>query len=134
MLRVLTVGCFDLLHEGHAKLLHSMKLQGEVIVALHSCRSIYHLKNRFPVQGYDHREKNLLLSGLVDEVVQVKEQDPSRVIRMLLDGGDWVYMRADDMPEFPGRQAVIEAGVPIVLHPYTQGVCSTELRPCPDSS
>lgn len=43
-------------------------------------------------------------------------------------GYDVFYMRGDDWKEFPGRDYLESANVPIIWHSYTRGVSSTNLR------
>jgi hypothetical protein len=58
--------------------------------------------------------------------------DPTSFLRdaineYLKDGKTGIYVRGDDMPNFPGR-SLVEKHMPIQLVPYTQGVSSTLLR------
>ena len=45
----------------------------------------------------------------------------------LKEGETAMYVRGDDMPNFPAR-ATVEKVMPVKLLPYTQGVSSTDLR------
>lgn len=131
-MNVVTVGCFDLLHEGHANLLRAMRKKGKVVVLVHDDASIWALKGRMPVQSIDHREHNLRLSGLVSEVLRVCSVDPADYLYDLFLNGDWLFMRGDDMPDFPGRTAVERSSVTIELIPYTENVSSSDRRDaCP---
>jgi len=126
-MNVVTVGCFDCLHEGHANLFREMRKRGDIVVAmLHDDRSIWKLKGRFPVQDAEHRSRNLWACNLVSQVVLVKSTDPSQAIRDYCAYGAWTFMRGDDMPDFPGRGAVESLGMSVVLVPYSQGVSTTE--------
>lgn len=130
-MNVLTVGCFDMLHKGHMNLFRAMREYGDQnVVGLHDDRSIWLNKGQMPVQSYQHRAHNLMLCGGADRVVMVVDADPSFVISGLLAGGEWVYVRGDDWPDFPGRAAVEKAGARIVLVPYTKDISSAERRPC----
>jgi cytidyltransferase-like protein len=124
----ITVGCFDMLHEGHAALLHRMREYGPVTVLIHDDRGVWELKKRMPVQSVEHRESNLYLSGLARTVRRVYGNDPSHDLDFLLANGDWTFVRGDDMPDFPGRAVVETRKVPIVLLPYTRGVSSSQRR------
>ncbi|KAI8759564.1 hypothetical protein BgiBS90_031594, partial [Biomphalaria glabrata] len=58
--RVYTVGCFDLFHYGHIRLLKEMRKYGKkVIVGVHDSRSIYQLKKRVPVDSTVTRMRNV---------------------------------------------------------------------------
>jgi cytidyltransferase-like protein len=130
----ITVGCFDLLHEGHANLFDRMREYGEPVVLVHDDRSIWQNKGRMPAQPLPLRVRNLTLAGIPSHAIyRVPTADPSRSIRRvagLLDGGI-VYVRGDDWPEFPGRSEVEALGIPIKLIPYTDGVSSSTLRSKP---
>lgn len=57
---VYTVGCFDLFHHGHVKLIERMRLIGKkVIVGVHDSRSIFKLKNRVPIHSTTQRMLNV---------------------------------------------------------------------------
>lgn len=130
-MNTITVGVFDLLHEGHVNLLREMRemaQDGSVLVGLHSGRSTFLNKGRFPVQRTSHREHNLKMTGLVDRVFIVRDCDPGHRLRTELAHGEWTYLRGDDWPDFPGRDVIEEHGIPIVLVPYTKGTSSTERR------
>lgn len=60
----------------------------------------------------------------------ISSTDPSPYIRCcvhLQPGQSALYVRGDDMPQFPGR-AVCEELMSVKLLPYTQGISSTMLR------
>lgn len=128
-----TVGVFDCLHEGHTNLLTKMREQADkVVVILHDDLSTFQNKGRIPVQTWAHRRRNLLLTGLADEVLTTKEADPSGDILTFYatkqEAKESVYMRGDDWPDFPGRQTVEELNIPIELVAYTDGVSTTLIR------
>lgn len=126
----LTVGCFDLLHHGHLNLFAQMKTRAEMsVVVVHDDSSIEQNKGRRPVQPVGERVDALEKCDLVDAVFTVHDADPSHLLRQMLSSpGPWVYVRGDDWPDFPGREAVEAAGVPVQLVPYTPGVSTTMLR------
>lgn len=68
---VLAGGCFDILHKGHLKFLKAAKKQGGIlIVALENDENVRRLKGKTrPVNSQNIRSKNLLKTGLVDNVV-----------------------------------------------------------------
>lgn len=128
-MRVLTVGCFDVLHQGHANLLRQMAKRGDVYVLLHDDRSIWINKGRFPVQNYNHRWHNLKASGLAKGIIEVRKPDPSETIKFLCLKAphDWLFMRGDDWIDFPGKRELERLQVPIEYVPYTEGVSTTEI-------
>lgn len=127
--KVYTVGCFDLFHDGHRILLQRMRQFGrEVIVGVHDSRSIHKLKSRVPVDGTETRMLNV--RRYADQVYCVAGTDPSNFIKCIVhlrENETAVYVRGDDMAEFPSRK-VVEELMPVKFLPYTNGVSSTALR------
>jgi cytidyltransferase-like protein len=126
----LTVGVFDLLHEGHVNLLQEMRKRGrEIHVIVHDDLSTFHNKNRFPVQPLEFRLRNLEQIDMVDRIGVCHSPDPSQSIaRTLAEKDDVVYVRGDDWPDFPGRSVLETREIPIEFVKYTQGVSSTQRR------
>lgn len=125
----LTVGCFDLLHEGHANLIGRMRQVGSPLVLLHDDLSIWVNKGRMPVQPYHQRALNLTVAFDVP-VLPVNDPDPSGALADVLQSvsGPHVFVRGDDWPDFPGRAALEAAEVRVLLVPYTAGVSTTARR------
>ena len=127
--KVYTVGCFDLFHDGHVNLIRRMREIGKkVIVGVHDSRSIFKLKNRVPVDSTEKRMLNVKKHA--DEVFCVAGCDPSNYMTCVLnlyENETALYVRGDDMPNFPCRD-VVEHLMPIKFLPYTEGVSSTQLR------
>lgn len=127
--KVYTVGCFDLFHHGHIELLRRMRNYGKrVVVGVHDSRSIYKLKNRVPVDSTEKRMLNV--KAYADEVFCVAGTDPSTFISSIVSLNEnerAVYIRGDDMPNFPAKE-VVESLMSVQYVPYTEGVSSTELR------
>ncbi len=126
---------FDMLHAGHINLLEQMRMAAyKTIIFLHDDLSTFKNKNKFPVQSFEHRKRNLLDSGLVDEVFKVNDPDPSKIFEEWTGQGKknvdkrYIYMRGDDWKDFPGREVIEEREIPIVFVPYTKGISSTKLR------
>lgn len=65
-----------------------------------------------------------------DEVFCVAGCDPSNFINCIVSlnkGEKALYIRGDDMPDFPSKE-IVEKLMPIKYLPYTSGVSSTKLR------
>lgn len=131
----ITVGVFDLLHEGHVELFEMMREMADKTIALvHNDLSTWKNKKRWPVQGHTHRKQNV--RNFVDGVGNIKMPDPGERLAELLSqesylggtGRSIVYVRGDDWPDFPGRAEIEKLGIPIVFKKYTKGVSSTERR------
>ncbi|XP_025076132.1 uncharacterized protein LOC112553248 isoform X2 [Pomacea canaliculata] len=126
--KVYTVGCFDLFHKGHIRLLQRMRSIGkQVIVGVHDSRSIYMLKKRVPVDSTEKRMLNV--KQYADVVFCIAGTDPSTFLACAFAGRQEtsLYVRGDDMPDFPARE-LCEQLMPVTFLPYTPGVSSTKLR------
>lgn len=93
---VFTNGCFDLLHPGHTRYLCAARALGDyLIVAMNSDRSVRSIKGAGrPVMPEEARAEVLASLGFVDAVVLFDEDDPQRVIEVLVPdvlvkGADW---------------------------------------------
>lgn len=139
---VFTAAVMDLFHEGHANLLKQMQLEAmlrtgpmdgatwRTVVLIHDDRSTWTNKKRFPAQSLDHRMRNVILTGLVNEVCPVCTPDPAfgAFLNTFPHGTEFLFMRGDDWPEFPGRHELELLKVPMKIIPYTKGVSSSEIR------
>jgi cytidyltransferase-like protein len=127
--KVYTIGCFDLFHHGHIRLLENMRKRGkQVIVGVHDSRSISKLKNRVPIDSTEKRMLNVKKHA--DIVYCIAGTDPSQFIKCIVylkPGETALYIRGDDMPNFPAKE-IVQSLMPVAFLPYTQGVSSTQIR------
>ncbi len=93
---VITNGCFDILHAGHAKYLGKAAALGDVlVVGLNGDASVRRLKGEGrPVQTEADRAYLLASLSCVSYVVIFREDTPARLIErvmphVLVKGGDW---------------------------------------------
>ena len=143
----LTVGCFDMFHRGHAKLLKRLTSEcDKLIVGVHDDESIWLNKG---VRVSDTVTKRFATVQLAlrpqDEAFIIRAQDPTpywvggtdsrgRPVEGMLEKAraeGWSrfeYKRGDDMLNFPGRQALQREGVTVKFLPYTQGVSASKMR------
>ena len=82
---VFTNGCFDILHEGHFKLLEYCKNQGStVVVGLNSDKSVKQLKgDSRPFFKQHDRKYALECCRYVDRVIIFDEKTPYNLIKQL---------------------------------------------------
>ncbi|XP_045191455.2 uncharacterized protein LOC123548334 [Mercenaria mercenaria] len=127
--KVYTVGCFDLFHEGHKILMERLKELGkQVIVGVHDSRSIFKLKKRVPIDSTYKRMSNV--KNYADVVYCISGTDPTQFLKCIFDVNEPVtsmYVRGDDMPNFPARK-FIEEVMPVHFLPYSEFVSSTKIR------
>lgn len=139
----ITCGVFDMLHQGHVDLFRFMHgFAQRIIVLIHDDVSTYENKKRFPVQEYSLRKKNVLAvitrldGGYANETMKADEADPSFKMGMAMRRArgsgkipkSIIYVRGDDWQDFPGRENIEKAGIPITFKTYTEGVSSSKRR------
>lgn len=131
---VLTVGCFDLFHRGHEALLDHMISLGatKLLIGVHDDESVFINKGVRVAQPWEQRAAALTrYAPSLVETFPVTDSDPTPALQEIYARYSghvrWIYCRADDLPQFPGRPFA-ESKMPIVWHPYTQGISSTMLR------
>lgn len=123
----------DLIHEGHLNLYRKMREAGDyTIVVLHDDLSAYQIKAKVPVHNLEQRIANIKLTGLIDRVIVSTYPDPANEFEQIIKGygpkHNLVYMRGNDLLNFPGKRVLKKYGVPIKFVPYTKGVSSTEIK------
>lgn len=114
---VLTNGCFDMLHVGHAQYLREAKLLGDIlIVAVNSDESVRTLKGKNrPINSLADRMTMLATLEMVDYVVMFTEHTPNAIISalqpdVLVKGGDY-----QDINEVVGAEQVFAYGGDVKL-------------------
>ena len=123
---VMTNGCFDILHSGHATYLEQARQLGDrLIVAVNDDDSVKRLKGSDrPVNTLAKRMHMLAALECVDWVVPFFEDTPTRLIckltpQILVKGGD------NDPDKIPGGECVREAGGEVKVLSYVEGVSTT---------
>ena len=121
---VFTNGCFDVLHQGHRKLLQEARELGDMlVVGLNSDDSIKRLKGADrPINSVSQRTEALAALPSVDAVIVFEDDTPYQLIKelrpnILVKGGD--YKRE----EIVGRELVAE----VVVISLVEGVSTTNL-------
>lgn len=129
--KVYTIGTFDLVHHGHINLLKGMAAFGRtIIVGIHDDVSYEQLKGSPPVDTLLLRMANI--EPYCDQIFVIPATDPTPFIQAAVAPSDLaahrcVYVRGDDMPDFPSRQWV-EANMPVHLLPRTDAVSSSFIK------
>lgn len=125
---VLTNGCFDILHVGHARYLTAArKLGDQLLVAINSDRTVRKLKGAGrPVIGEQDRAEMLAALAAVDYVTIFDEPSPRKLIAevlpdVLVKGGDYA------LDEIHGREEVEAAGGRVVALPFVEGASTTSI-------
>lgn len=146
MSRVLTVGTFDLFHQGHVKFLYGCaKIAGKrwdkemteanaVIVGLNTDEFVEKYKGKKPIYSYDERRTLLINSRNVYDLYPNDQKDGT--MRPLLEklapdilviGSDWAkkdyYTQIGVSQEWLTRKGIL-----LCYIPYTEGISTTELK------
>ena len=127
---VVTNGCFDIMHRGHAAYLREARLQGDaLLVLINSDASVKSLKGPArPVVGEVDRAYMLSALAAVDRVVIFDSPRCDRELAALapdvyVKGGDYTLEKLD-----PGERGALEAaGTKIVFKPFIPGFSTTTL-------
>lgn len=125
---VFTNGCFDILHPGHQALLEfAKKEQGFLVVGLNSDDSVRRLKGPSrPINSTEIRAKNLLDTGLINAVVEYREDTPREIIEylepdVLIKGGDYTFDTIVGAPELVARNGKV------LIFPLLPGYSTTNI-------
>jgi len=121
---VFTNGCFDVLHQGHRKLLQEARELGDMlVVGLNSDDSIKRLKGaERPVNSVSQRIEALAALPSIDAVIIFEDDTPYELLQelrpnILVKGGDY------KPEEIVGRELVDE----VVVISLVEGVSTTDL-------
>ncbi len=125
---VMTNGCFDIIHAGHAAYLAQAKALGtRLIVALNSDASVSRLKGqRRPIHRLEDRMAVVSALSAVDWVVSFDTDDPYALVAsispdVLVKGGDY---KVDDIV---GGRYVLDAGGEVLTLPIVEGVSTSAI-------
>ena len=123
-----TNGVFDILHEGHIKVLSQAASFADVlIVGVNSDASVKRLKgNNRPVNNQQSRSSLLASLIMVDAVIVFDEDTPLELIKaispdVLIKGGDY------SQDTIVGAQEVIASGGKVEVIPLEEGFSTTGL-------
>jgi len=125
---VVTNGCFDILHVGHARYLKKTKKFADYsIILVNSDRSVKELKgeNR-PVNNEDDRAELLTSLSSVDYVVIFDERSPSDLLDKIkpdvyTKGGDY---NIDNLPE---REIIKKNNIRVEFIDFVEGKSTTQI-------
>jgi len=130
---VLTIGTFDVFHEGHLNLLRRCRKlagDGKVIVGVNSddfCRTY----KPMIAQSYGYRHRAVANCGYVDEALPNVDAGKNLIRQVrpdwLVIGSDWAardYLAQIDVTE----EWLAERGIDLLYTPYTTGISSTLVR------
>tara|TARA_A100001015_G_C14436462_1_gene498767 strand:- start:32 stop:496 length:465 start_codon:yes stop_codon:yes gene_type:complete len=122
----LTNGCFDLLHDGHKKLINESKKNCDyLIVAVNADNSVKKLKGKNrPFHDLNKRIENLKKISSIDAIISFADETPLEIINavipdILLKGSDY-YGK-----EIVGSDVVLKNGGTIKLIEIIRGISTT---------
>jgi D-beta-D-heptose 7-phosphate kinase/D-beta-D-heptose 1-phosphate adenosyltransferase len=125
---VFTNGCFDVLHKGHAYLLHQAAQHGDMlIVGLNSDGSVRALKgSERPINNLQDRAEMLSHLNTVDWVVAFEDETPLALIKalrpdVLIKGGDY------NVDQIVGADYIQALGGEVKTIPIIEGYSTTKI-------
>ena len=125
---VVTNGCFDIMHRGHASYLREARMQGDaLLVLINSDASVKRIKGeKRPVVSEKDRAYMLCALSSVDRVVIFDDPRCDRELAAIapdiyVKGGDYTL----DKLEPHERAALEKAGAKIVFKPFIPGFSTT---------
>ncbi|MBP1589297.1 MAG: adenylyltransferase/cytidyltransferase family protein [Kiritimatiellae bacterium] len=124
---VMTNGCFDLMHAGHASYLQYARNLGDaLLVALNTDASVRRLKgDKRPVVDQQNRARMMAALECVDYVTFFDEDEPRDLVAEVLP--DILVKAADWAHYVSGRDVVEAAGGKVVLAPMVDGLSTTSI-------
>lgn len=123
-------GGFDMLHIGHLNILReAAKRCDRLIAGVATDESLYAMKNRYPVIGFDERLEIVGALRVVDLAVPDTSQDKrlawqANHFDVIFKGSDWQGTAKGERLE----AEMAEVGAQVVYMPYTLSTSSTMLR------
>lgn len=125
MRRVLTYGTFDLLHEGHIKILQRAKAQGDYLVVAVSTDEFNAIKGKKAYYPYEARKFILEAIKYVDLVIPENtwEQKRQDVIEHNID----VVVMGDDWKDNENFE-ILRDLCDVVYLPRTEGISTTQIK------
>ncbi|HUW88535.1 MAG TPA: SIS domain-containing protein [Candidatus Paceibacterota bacterium] len=121
-------GCFDLLHEGHLRLLNQASKMGKyLVVGINSDESVRRIKGASrPYVSEENRARTLLQFPFVDLVVIFAEDDPLTVLKHLRPGK---VIKGPEYRErdYPEKSFLTEIGCTVSYTDEVQGVSTTRI-------
>lgn len=129
-----TGGTFDIFHSGHVNFLRMCKrISDRVVVSLNTDFFIKLYKGNFPINSYENRKAQLLGCRYVDEVVENKGNDDSKIAINLVRpdiiaiGTDWAAKDYYHQMGFD-QKWLDDHDIVLVYLPYTPGISTTEIK------
>ncbi|MFA4944093.1 MAG: adenylyltransferase/cytidyltransferase family protein [Lentisphaeria bacterium] len=127
---VMTNGCFDILHRGHASYLHRARLLGDaLLVAVNSDATVRQLKG--PTRPVNHEADRSWLLAALEAVDAVVVFDTLRVTPLLEQVQPDIYVKGGDytVESIPQdeRRAAEAGGARIVFLPFVEGHSTTRV-------
>ena len=125
---VVTKGCFDILHVGHAKYLNQTKqLADYSIVLLNSDKSVKELKGEGrPVNNEADRAELLTFLSCVDYVVLFEEKSPAELLEKIKP--DYYTKGADyTLETLPEREVILRNNIKVKFIDLVEGKSTTNI-------
>lgn len=129
IMKVLTIGTFDLVHAGHAILFKRCELLGELIVGVNSDEFVENYKGQKPIMPYEERV------GLIEQMGYAVAPNHTEGLELIMAvnphylviGSDWATK--DYYKQINVTQDLLDAmNIVMVYTPYTSDISSTKIK------
>ena len=126
---VVTVGCFDVLHIGHVRLLKYAANLGDLIVGINSDASIKMIKGEArPINNQSVRKEFLLSFPFVKKVEIFNEPDALRFLQnikpdIFIKGGDYTIETINNRE----TEYLSSIGSKIIIFPFVRGYSTSKI-------
>ena len=125
---VVTNGCFDILHIGHARYLNETKKFADFsIILLNSDKSVKAIKGKNrPINNENDRAELLTFLNCVDYVVLFEEKSPAGLLEKIKPD---VYTKGADysLDTLPERDVVLKNNIEVKFIKFVDGKSTTNL-------
>lgn len=123
MKKVITYGTFDLIHEGHIRLLRRAKEMGDYLIVAVSTDDFNMIKGKQAYHSYETRRIIVESIRYVDEVIP--ERNWEQKVEDVIQHGITIFVMGDD---WKGKFDFLKEYCQVVYLPRTAGISTTKIK------
>lgn len=123
MKKVITYGTFDLIHEGHIRLLRRAKELGDYLIVAVSTDDFNMIKGKQAYHSYETRRIIVESIRYVDEVIP--ERNWEQKVEDVIQHGITIFVMGDD---WKGKFDFLKEYCQVVYLPRTAGISTTKIK------
>lgn len=123
MKKIITYGTFDLIHEGHIKLLQRAKQLGDYLIVALSTDKFNEAKGKHAYYGYSQRKEILTAIRYVDKVIP--EENWEQKVKDIKEYNVDIFVMGDD---WKGQFDYLKEHCEVIYLPRTEGISTTQIK------